>query len=87
MTAYELKVLYYQNNPGGHYFGRKTMRFFGDTMHNFGVRDAGMVKVMDYESGKIKEIEAVMLYRKRPVNGGLHGDVDYFRKDTGQVVG
>jgi hypothetical protein len=84
MTAYELKALHHKNFPDGHYFDRRTMRFFGDTMKNFGVYNVGMVKVLD--SGEIREVDAVMLYRKRPVNGGMHGDTDLFNKETGQVI-
>jgi len=84
MTPSQLKQLYEFNNPEGHFFDRSTMRFFGDTMANFAVRGAGHVKCMT-EHG-IKMIEAWDLYRKRPVNGGLHGHCAYFRKDNGQEV-
>jgi len=84
MQASELKQLYEFNNPQGHFFDRKTMRFFGDTMTNFGVCDAGHVKSMT-ERG-IELVEAWDLYRKRPVNGGMHGHCAYFRKDNGQQV-
>lgn len=86
MTVYELKRLYYLNNPDGHYFDRETMRFFGDSMRNFGLRDVGKIKRLNFTSGEAEEIDAVLLYRRHPVNGGLHGDMDFFRKDTGQVV-
>jgi len=84
MTPSELKQLYEFNNPEGYFFNRKTMRFFGDTMANFGVRDAGHIKSMTDHG--IKMVEAWSLYRKRPVNGGLHGHCAYFRKDNGQEV-
>jgi len=84
MTASELKALYCRHCPGGHFFDRKTMKFFGDTMANFAVRDVGRVK-SGYGKGA-KKVEAVVLYRKRPNRGGLHGDVAHFRKDTGQVI-
>jgi len=84
MTASGLKALHERNDPGSLFFCRKSMRFFGDAMGNFGVRDAGKVRTAD--SGRIEEVEAWDLYRKRPVKGGLHGHCAYFRKDNGKAV-
>jgi hypothetical protein len=84
MTASGLKYLYERNNPEGHFFDRATMRFFGDTMRNFGVLDGGRVKTVT-ENG-IEEAEVWELYRKRPVQGGLHGICAYFRKDNGMEI-
>jgi len=84
MTPSKLKQLYELNNPQGHFFDRKTMRFFGDTMYNFGVRDAGIVISMSKHG--VEAVRAWELIRKRPVNGGLHGHCAYFRKDNGQQV-
>jgi hypothetical protein len=84
MTASVLKQLYERNNPNGHFFDRGTMRFFGDTMRNFGVLDGGTVKTVT-EKG-IEDVGVWELYRKRPVNGGLHGFCRYFRKDTGSEI-
>jgi hypothetical protein len=83
MTASDLKYLYERNNPGGHFFDRKTMRFFGDTMRNFGVTDGGKIKTLT--GNGIEEVGVWALYRKRPVNG-LHGIFAYFRKDDGSEV-
>lgn len=65
MTAAELK---YQVERGEDhfFFTRETMRFFGDTMRNYGVRDAGNL----WE-----------LYRKHPVKQGLDSSA-YFDKQT-----
>jgi len=84
MTPSGLKQLYESSNPAGYFFSRRTMRFFGDTMSNFGVRDGGRVKSMS-EDG-IEDVEAWELVRRRPVSGGLHGHCAYFRKDNGQEV-
>ena len=83
MTASELKALYERNNPEGHFFDWKTMRLFGDTMRNFGVRDAGKVRGMGAHG--IEEPEVWELFRKRPVKGGHHGTLAYFRKDNGAL--
>jgi hypothetical protein len=55
-TASDLKYYHLQARPDSHFFTRRTMRFFGDTMRNYGVRRAG-----NYWE----------LYRRRPVKGGL----------------
>lgn len=51
---------------GSKFFDRSTMRFFGDTMKNYGVRSS--------ECGWYWE-----LWRKRPVKGGLKKST-YFSK-------
>jgi hypothetical protein len=84
MTASTLKYVYERNNPEGHFFDRCTMRFFGDTMRNFGVRDGGKVRTITVNG--IEEVDVWELYRKRPVKGGVHGFFRYFRKDNGQEV-
>lgn len=66
MTPSKLKRAYQEADPDGHYFDRDTLRFFGDSMANYGVRSAG---------------EYWELYRKRPVNGGLSGS-HYFHRAT-----
>lgn len=55
-NASDLKYHYQDKNPDGHFFDRKTMKFFGDTMANYGVRNHGTY----FE-----------LYRKKPVKHGL----------------
>jgi hypothetical protein len=82
MTVSELKRLYERNNPDGNYFDRKTMRFFGDTMQNYYVVDAGLVKT--YSSKR--RVSAWALCRRRPVNGGLVGASSYFCKKDGRIV-
>ncbi len=68
MTPSELKSkVKSSGNPTiKYFFDNKTMKFFGDTMKNYGVRDSG---------------ECWELYRKHPVNGGLTSS-SYFSKET-----
>lgn len=66
MTPSQLKAHYEENNPGGHFFTRSTMRFFGDTMRNYGCCDGG---------------EFWILHRKRPVKNGVQSNA-YFCKAT-----
>lgn len=71
MTPSELKHLYELSNEDGHFFDRKTMRFFGDTMRNFGCA------LISKKDGK----ELYQLYRKRPVKNGLQSE-HFFIVDT-----
>jgi len=54
MTPSELKYLYQSRNPDGHFFDRSTMKFFGDTMKNFGVYSAGNYWVLYRKSPTAK---------------------------------
>jgi hypothetical protein len=84
MTVSRLKRLYQNNNPKGCYFDRQTMRFFGDSISNYKIKDGGKIKMFN---GKIFELVDVWeLHRKKPVNGGLHGKAGCFRKDNGQLI-
>lgn len=67
-TASDLK--YYVEHAGRepHFFTRETMKFFGDTMRNYGVRSAG---------------DCWELYRRRPVKHGLSNSA-FFDKQTFQ---
>lgn len=70
MTPSELKQHVQSNREESLFFSRDNMRFLGDTMKNYGVRDAG---------------SAWELYRKRPVAGGVQSSV-YFDKETFDMV-
>lgn len=61
MTPSELKSAYQQANPDGHFFDRATMKAFGDTMRNFGVR-----RVTALRNGE--PVELFELYRRRPTS-------------------
>ena len=66
MKASELKYNVEQAGQEPHFFTRKTMKFFGDTMSNYGCRDNG-----DYWE----------LWRKKPVKQGFNKSA-YFCKKT-----
>ena len=83
MTPGALKGLYLRNNPAGRFFDKDAMRFFGDAMSNFRVRDAGRVKAMT--GNGIEEAEAWELVRKKP-RKGLHGHLAFFRKDNAEHI-
>lgn len=66
MTPSDLEYHHERLNPGSHFFDRDTMRFFGDTMSNYGVKDLG---------------DCYELRRKKPVKHGLWSSV-FFDKVT-----
>jgi hypothetical protein len=66
-TASELKWHVEQSGECPHFFSRSSMRFFGDTMANYGVR-AGLATVTTSMGEKVECFE---LYRRRPVKHGL----------------
>ena len=66
MTSSELKYNVENTETDSYFFTRKTMKFFGDTMRNYGVRDNG---------------DTWELYRRRPVKYGLDSSA-YFDKET-----
>ena len=74
MTPYELKRKVLENDPNSHFFDRKTLRFFGDSMANYGVRRT-----------MIDAIPVFELYRKRPVKHGVNKSV-YFHAVTFKEV-
>lgn len=39
MTAYQLKAKVEENNPESLFFSKKNMKFAGDSMKNYGVRE------------------------------------------------
>lgn len=89
MTPSELKR--HVEQTGSYFFTRNTMKFFGDTMANYGVRSA-VVRTRYRGDGNGfdpagREVEAWELYRKRPVKHGLDSS-HYFNKETfNEVLG
>ena len=79
MTAAQLKYNYELNNPEGFFFDRSSMKFFGDTMSNFGVRSS------EFENWQGEIIQCWELYRRRPVKHGLQSS-HYFDKATFKQV-
>jgi hypothetical protein len=89
MTSSELKYLIMEYNPDAHFFDAKTMKFFGDTMRNFGTRSATIRTNYD-ASGNFtihegQEVEVWELYRRRPVKHGLKSS-HFFDKAAFQEV-
>lgn len=73
MTPSELK--YNVEKTGSNFFSRDSMKFFGDTMANYGVSSATVTENDD------EVTECWELYRRRPVKHGLNSSA-YFCKKT-----
>ena len=71
MNASKLKALHLLHSPESQFFARETMRFFGDTMQNFGVKKQ--------ESGG-----DWVLYRKRQT--AAPADVVYLFRPNGEFI-
>ena len=80
MTPSELKTNVLIHNPDSHFFDRKTMQFFGDTMRNYGVRKAEIIGYYDP-----LPVEVWELYRKRPVKHGLKSSAFFHTTEFQQV--
>lgn len=79
-TASDLK--YHVETAGNcpHFFTRQSMRFFGDTMANYGVRQPQEVLTA---SGEL--VRAYELTRRRPVKHGLHSSTWFCAKTFNRV--
>ncbi len=75
MSASELKANVEANGHEPHFFTRKTMQFFGDTMRNYGVRRTTITTNMN------ERVNCWELYRRHSVKHGLNSSA-YFRVDT-----
>jgi len=81
-----LQSLVKNSEDDSNFFSRNSMKCFGDTIANFGVRDGGRVLVEYDDAGNYFKggllIDAWELYRRKPVKHGLK-DSTYFNKSTG----
>ena len=76
MNPSELKFQVEQAGHDPYFFTRDTMKLFGDTMKNYGVRNGGLVVTNMDETVEVWE-----LYRKQLVKHGL-GKSAFFSKAT-----
>ena len=72
MTPSELKARYQKANPDGHFFDRETMRYWRDTMKNYGVCRAVITITPEGHRQEVWE-----LYRKKATKDGSKGSA-YF---------
>ena len=81
MTPSELKYKIEQTGRESHFFARSSMKFFGDTMRNYGVRSDVIECYKEDDMSQTEIVEVWELYRKRPVKHGRTGS-SFFRKDN-----
>ncbi len=84
MTPSELKYRVEQAGQEPHFFTRSTMKFFGDTMRNYGVRSSVITSSYNADGEYMPEgvmVKVWELYRKNPVKHGLCGSA-YFDQTT-----
>lgn len=79
MTKSELKAKV--EATGSYFFTRQTMKFFGDTMSNYGVKS----KPVMVNNSLGEAVECWELYRKYPVKHGLRNSA-YFNTKTFERV-
>lgn len=78
MTSSDLKLKYLLND-GGQFFDHDALKFFGDTM-------ARTVKVVDkWTDSAYPPVDALELYRRRPVKNGLQKSA-YFTMKGKQLL-
>lgn len=75
MTPSALKFHIEQANPQSRYFCRENMRFAGDRMSNYGVRETTI------DTWTEEAVPVYELYRRKPVKHKLQSSA-YFRKAT-----
>jgi len=70
------------------FFSKTLLSVFGDTLDNFGVRDAGFieVRVKTDKTNNVENVDVWELLRKEPVKGVPSGHCAYFRKDNGAEI-
>lgn len=83
INVHELK--YQVEQTGSNFFDRESMRFFGDTMKNYGCRAAEVTSNYDENDNYVENggivIKVWELYRRRPVKHGLQKSA-YFDRVT-----
>lgn len=78
-TPSELK--YHVQNTGSNFFDHATMKFFGDTMRNYGTRGPVSITTWTDET----PVLCWELYRRHPVKHGIQ-DSAFFACDTFQRI-
>ena len=83
-TASDLRGFIEDSGRESHFFDRDTMKFFGDTMKNFGVRKTVILASFDKEGNYHEngiERDVWELYRRKPVKHNNQKSA-YFDPDT-----
>lgn len=75
MTSSELKSKVEASGHEPYFFDRKTMKFFGDTMKNYGVRETTVDTCTE------EKVPVYELYRKHPVKHNNQSSA-YFHRES-----
>ena len=75
MNVSELKYQVESHGQEPYFFTRDTMKFFGDTMKNYGVYKSIIT------TNNVESLSVYALYRKKPVKHGLDS-ITYFNAET-----
>ena len=62
-TVYDLKRAYYEHHPDGHFFDRKTLAFFGESMKT--MKFSKVPAIITDDSGKRREVYLLYTYQKK----------------------
>ena len=86
MTASELKKQVKKHNPESHFFDLETMKAFGDTMRNYGVRmaEVELDNAFNRDGSRVRA-NVWELYRRRPVVEGLNSSA-FFAMDDFRLI-
>jgi hypothetical protein len=86
MNASELKSRV--DATGSYFFERDSMRFFGDTMRNYGVRESEIVTNYDAQDNCVENgitVKVWELYRRHAVKHGLTKSAYFDQKTFSRV--
>lgn len=84
MSPADLKYEHESRHPNSHFFDRKTMQFFGDTMRNYGISKT-VLQTADAATGLIVPVAVWELFRRKPVKAGVQSSAFFARDDFRRV--
>ena len=89
MTPSELKYHVESRGEDSFFFARKTMKFHGDSMRNYGVRSTVIKSNYDAEgmwtSNEGVDVDVWELYRRQPVKYGVKSSAYFAKSDYRRV--
>lgn len=88
MNASELKSRIEEAGHSPYFFTRETMKFFGDTMRNYGVRSTTIRANYDAEGNYVDggiDVDVWELYRKRPVKNRYQSSAYFSKADYRRI--
>lgn len=77
LTVSQLKALYAERNPSGHYFDRDTMKFFASKIHKARILQNGDIVFITSEKAGFRSEEPKRNVRKLSMNGKIETMHDF----------